>query len=49
MDRVYTDAGIHFTSKNFQEGISVYGLQRALSAPDHQEMNCQVEVTWKTL
>ena len=46
MDRIQTDAVTQFTSKEFQEGISVRGVGLALAAPDHQEMNGQVEVTW---
>ena len=44
MERIQTDAGTQFTSKQFQEGISVRGVRLALDAPDYQEMNGQVEV-----
>ena len=47
MERVQTDAGTQFTSNEFQEGLSIHVLQLALLAPYHQEMNDQVEVTWK--
>ena len=49
MEIIQTDAGMKFISKEFQEGISIHGVQLALAIPDHQEMNVQVEVTWKTL
>ena len=49
MERIQTDAGTHFTSKDFQEGLSVRGVRLELAAPDHQEMNGQVEVEWLTL
>ena len=49
MELIQTDAGTQLTYKNFQEGIYVRGLRIALSAADIQEMNGQVEVTWRTL
>ena len=49
MERIKTDSGMQFTSKEFQESLSVSGVRLTLSAPDHQEMNFQVEVTWQTL
>ena len=49
MDIIKTDAGKQFTSKDFLEGISVCGVQLSLAALDHQEINGQVEVTWRTL
>ena len=49
MEIIRTESGMHFTSKDFQEGLSVRGLQLALTEPNHQEMNVQVEVTWQTL
>ena len=38
---------MYLASKDFQEGISVRGVQLSLAAPDHQEMCVQVEVTWR--
>ena len=46
---IQTDAGTQFTSKEFQKGLSVRGIQLALAPTYHQEMNGQVEVTWKIL
>ena len=45
MERIQTDAGTQFISKDFQEGISLLGLRHELAAPYYQEMNGQVEVT----
>ena len=47
MEIIQTGAGTQFTSKEFQEGLSVRVVQIALMAPDHQEMNGQVKVTWQ--
>ena len=46
---IQTDAGKQFTSEEFQERLSVHGLRLALSAPYHQKVNDQFEVTWQTL
>ena len=35
MDNIQTDAGTQFTSKEFQEGISVRGVKISLEASDH--------------
>ena len=40
---------MQFTSKDFQEGISVHGLRPAPAAPYNQEISIQAEVTWQTL
>ena len=45
MERIQTDSGTQFISKEFQEGISLLGLRHELAAPYYQEMNGQVEVT----
>ena len=47
MERIQTDAGMQFTSKEFQEGTSVCGVQLALAATYYQKMNGQVEVAWQ--
>ena len=49
MEIIQTDAGKQFTFKYFQGDLSVHGVQLALTAPDHQEMNARVEVTWRKL
>ena len=49
MQIIQTEAVTQFTSNDFQEGICVRGVRIELAAPDHQEINGQIEVTWKTL
>ena len=39
MEIIQTNYGLQFTSKEFQEGISVLGLRLTLVSPDHQEIN----------
>ena len=48
MEIIQTDAGTQFTSKESQEVFSLRGLRLALKTTDHQEINGQVEVTWRT-
>ena len=49
LGRTQTDAGSQFISKDSQEGLSVHGVRLTLEASDHQEMDDQVEFTWRTL
>ena len=49
MERIQNYSGTQFTSKEFQEGLSVHGLHLSFTAPEYQETNGQVEVTWQTL
>ena len=49
MERISADAGTQFTSTEFKEGCQTRGVRLTLAAPEHQEMNGQVEVTWRTL
>ena len=49
MKIIQTDPGTQYTSKEFQEGLYVRGVRLKLAAPEHQELNVQVGVTWKTL
>ena len=37
MEITQTDAGTQFTSKEFQLGLSVRGLQLSLAEPDHEK------------
>ena len=46
MERIQTDSGIKFTSKELQENVSVRGVRLSLAAPDYQEKNGKAEVTW---
>ena len=41
-ERIQADAGLQFTSKEFQEGLFVHGVQLTLAAPDYQEMKGKV-------
>ena len=41
--RIQTDSGMHFSSKEFQGGISVRGARLASATPYHQETNGQLK------
>ena len=43
------DACTQFTSTEFKDECQTRGFRLTLAAPEHQEMNGQVEVTWRTL
>ena len=45
LERISADAGTQFTSTEFKDVYQTRGCLLALAAPDHQEMNRQVEVT----
>ena len=47
--RISADEGTQFTSTEFKEEFQTCGVHLTLAAPEHQEMNGQVEVTWRTL
>ena len=49
MERIKTDAGTQFTSKGFQEGLSVHEVWIELEALYHHKINDQVKVTQRTL
>ena len=49
LERISADAGTQFTSTEFKEECQTRGFRLMLAAPEHQEMNGQVEVTWRTL
>ena len=49
LEIIQTDSGIQITSKEFQESLSVCGVQLKLAAQDHKEIHVQFEVTWQTL
>ena len=49
LERISVDAGTQFTSTEFKEECQTRGVRFTLAAPEHQEMNGQVEVTWRTL
>ena len=45
LERISADAGTHFTLTEFKEECQTCGVHLTLAAPEHQEMNEQVEVT----
>ena len=49
LERISADAGTQFTSAEFKDECQNRGVSLTLAAPEHQEMNVQVEVTWRTL
>ena len=49
LERSLTDAGTQFTLTEFKDECQTRGVRLTLAAPEHQEMNGQVEVTWGTL
>ena len=49
LERISADAVKQFTSKKFKGECQIRGVCLTLAAPEHQEMNGQVEVTWRTL
>ena len=49
LEGISADAGTQFTSTEFKDEYQTRGVHLALAAPEHQEMNGQVEVTWRTL
>ena len=49
LDRISADAGTQFTLMEFKEKFQIRGFRLTLAAPEHQEMNGHVEVTWGTL
>ena len=48
LERISADAGTQFTSTEFKEECQISGLRPTLAAPEHQEMNGQLEVNWRT-
>ena len=49
LERISADAGKQLTSTDFKDECQTCGVRLTLVAPEHQEMNGQVEVTWRTL
>ena len=49
MEIISSDAGTQFTLTEFKEECQILRVRLTLAAPEHQEMNVQVEVTWRTL
>ena len=49
LERISSDAGTQFTLTDFKEKCQTRGVRLTLTVLEHQEMNGQVEVTWRTL
>ena len=49
LERTSEDAGTQFTLTEFKEECETCRVCLTLAAPEHQEMNGKVEVTWRTL
>ena len=49
LERISADAGTQFTSKDFKEEFQTRIVCLTLAAPEHQDMNRKVEVTWRRL
>ena len=49
MERIPSDSGMQFTSAEFQDKCQTRVVHLKLAALDYQEINQQVEVTWRTL
>ena len=49
LERISADAGTQFTLTEFKDECQTCGVCLTLAAPEHPEMNGQVEVTWRTL
>ena len=46
LERISEYAGSQFTSTEFKEEFQTCGFHLMLAAPEHQEINRQVEFTW---
>ena len=49
LERISAGSGTQFTSTEVKQECQNCGVHLTLAAPEHQEMNVQVEVTWRTL
>ena len=49
LEIISADAGTKFTSTEFKDECQTCRVRLALAAPEHQETNGKVEVTWRTL
>ena len=49
LEIISADAGTKFTSTEFKDECHTRGFRLTLAALEYQEMNGQVEVTWRTL
>ena len=49
LEIIPTDSGMQFTSMEFQDECQTHGVRLTLEAPEHQEINREVIVTWRML
>ena len=49
LERISSDEGTQFTSTEFKKECQTNGVHLTLAAPEKQETNRQVEVTWRKL
>ena len=49
LERISADAGTQFTLTEFKDECQTRGVRLTSVASEHQEMNGQVEGTWRTL
>ena len=49
MEIISADTELQVTSEEFKEECQTQGFHLTLAAPEHQEMNRQVKVTWRSL
>ena len=49
LERIPADAYTKFTLTEFKDECQTCGVCLTLAASEHQDMNGQVEVTWRTL
>ena len=49
LERISADAGTQLTSTEFKDECQTHRFNFTLEAPEHQEMNGKVQVTWRTL
>ena len=49
LERISADVGTQFTSTEFKEECQTRRVRLTLAAPEHQDMNGQIELTWRTL
>ena len=49
LEIISANVGTQFNSTEFKQESQTCGVHLTLAAPEHQEINGQVEVTWRTL
>ena len=49
LEIISADAGMQFTSTEFKDESKTCRVRLTIAEPEHQEMNGQVEGTWRTL